>query len=257
MVSVPRTAARLLLAALLGAVPAAVPAPGTAEAAAGFDVQITELPGQFVAGEGASTVTVVASTDVGPRCQKVRWSLILRVDGISLDQVRVDRVEDSGSFPLAIQADGDTARLTDRDLDPGELCPDRTVTARYRLGFDEEVTDGEVTLQAGAFSRLGRLLEESSVTREVVADGASPAPSESPAPEESESAGVDEDDTVSPTDEPGPSPPGDVAAVPAAGSGRSTSLLGVGLIVGAVLIFLGVGILLRMRLRNREPRALR
>ncbi len=252
----PRTAARLLLAALLGAGPAAVPAPGTAQAAAGFDVQITELPGRFVAGDDPTTVTVVASTDVGRRCQKVRWSLVLQVDGISLDQVRVDRVEDSGSFPLAVQAGGDTARLTDRDLDPGELCPDRTVTARYRLGFDEEVTDGAVTLQAGAFNRLGQLLEESSVTRDVVAEaGASPTPSDSPAPEES--ADVAEDDAASPAEEPGPAPPGGVAAVPAAGSGGSTSLLGVGLIVGAVLIFLGVGILLRMRLRNREPRALR
>ncbi len=253
----PRTAARLLLAALLGAAPAAVAAPGTAQAAAGFDVQITELPGRFVAGEDPSTVTVVASTDVGRRCQKVRWSLVLRVNGISLDQVRVDRVEDSGSFPLAVQAGGDTARLTDRDLDPGELCPDRTVTARYRLGFDEEVTDGAVTLQAGAFNRLGQLLEESSVTRDVVAEaGAAPTPSDSPTPEESESAEVDEGDTASPTDEPSPDPSGGVASVPAAGTGRSTSLLGVGLIVGAVLIFLGVGILLRMRLRNREPRAL-
>ena len=46
-----------------------------------------------------------------------------RVQGLRLDQLKVDRVEDTGSFPLEIRTEGDTARLTDRQLDPGMLCP--------------------------------------------------------------------------------------------------------------------------------------
>ena len=262
----PRTTAatRCLLAVLLGGASAFALAPAAAQAAPGFDVQITELPGEFVAGSDPSTVTVVASTDVGRRCQKVRWSLVLRVNGISLDQVRVDRVEDSGSVPLTIQSGGDTARLTDRDLDPGELCRGRAVTASYQVAFDDDVTDGELTLQAEAYNRRAQLLEQADVTRPVVREaGTSPSPSEPTDDDESadadddESADADDDEAEPAPDEPRPtaSPPGGVASVPTSGDRSQTSMLGIGLIVGAVLIFLGVGILLRMRLRKRDMRA--
>ncbi|GAA0806470.1 hypothetical protein [Spirilliplanes yamanashiensis] len=255
----PRTtaAARCLLAALLGAgVAVALPA-AAAQAAPGFDVQITESPGRFVAGAGPSTVTAVASTDRGGGCQKVRWSLVLRVAGVALDQVRVDRIEEDGSFPLAVQSGGDTARLTDRALDPGELCRGSTVTARYQVSFDSAATDGEVTLQAEAYSRNARLLEQSAVTRDVVGEG---DPSPSPEPEESGEPGDEpsdepEEDAAAEPD-PTASAPGGLAAVQTSNGSRSTNLLGVGLIVGAVLIFIGVGILMRMQLkRRRQPEA--
>ena len=47
----------------------------------------------------------------------------------------------------------------------------------------------------------------------------------------------------------------DLTAVPTSGNGSGTpSLLGAGLIVGGILVFLGVGLLLRLRLRNRNPK---
>jgi hypothetical protein len=231
----------------------AVPGPATA-AVPGFQVQITELPGTFAAGGDPGTVTVVASTDVGRRCQKVRWSMLMKVNGISLDQVRVDRVEQNGAFPLSVQTDGDTARLTDVQVDPGELCRGRTVTAEYRLTFAQAVTDGQVTLQAEAYDTTERLLQLASVTREVVNGErqAQPTPTEdadpTPAPSEDGEA-ADEEPEVSPTAE---QTGGAIAAVPASKAGGDRSLLGAGLIVGAVLIFLGVGLLLRLRLRSRR-----
>jgi hypothetical protein len=233
----------------------AVPGPATA-AVPGFQVQITELPGRFAAGAGPGTMTVVASTDVGRRCQKVRWSMLMKVNGISLDQVRVDRVEDTGSFPLTVQANGDTARLTDVQVDPGELCRGRTVTAQYRLTFDQEVTDGQVTLQAEAYDTTERLLQLASATREVVNGErqAEPNPSEDaepgPSPTEDDEAVEEETPENSPTaaEQTG----GAISAVPASKDGGDSSLLGVGVIVGAVLIFLGVGLLMRLRLRNRR-----
>ena len=48
--------------------------------------------------------------------------MVLTVDGADLDQVRVDRVEEDGNFPLRVRTEGDTARLTDVRLDPGQLC---------------------------------------------------------------------------------------------------------------------------------------
>ncbi len=216
-------------------------APGTAMAARGFDVQITELPGAFTAGQTPSNVTVVASTDQGRRCQKVRWSMVVRVDGVTLDKVRVNRVEETRSVPLSVQTQGDTARLTDATLDSGELCRGRTVTARYQIAFTEGAADGRVTLQAQALGRNQQLLQQASATLDVLADGASASPS----PSESD------DPSAAPSAAPRPST-GAVAAVPSSSSAGSTSLLGVGLIVGGILIFLGVGLLLRMR--GRAPR---
>jgi hypothetical protein len=230
---------------------AAVPGPATA-AVPGFQVQITELPGRFAVGASPSTVTVVASTDLGRRCQKVRWSMLMRVNGISLDQVRVDRVEDTGSFALAVQADGDTARLTDVDVDPGELCRGRTVTARYQVSFAQDVTDGEVTLQAEAYDVRQRLLQAATATREVVnaAREVEPSPTEDaePTPEPTEDA-AEEDAQPSPEPTAGTEA---IAAVPAGRARGDSHLLGAGVLIGAVLIFLGVGLLLRLRLRNRR-----
>lgn len=230
----------------------AVPGPATA-AVPGFQVQITELPGQFAVGADPSTVTVVASTDAGRECQKVRWSMLMKVNGISLEQVSVDRIEDTGSFPLAVQAAGDTARLTDVRLDPGELCPGRTVTARYQVTFAREVTDGEVTLQAEAYDTNERLLQQASATREVVngsSAAATPSEEAEPSPSPTEEDAQDEEST--PADDEASDEPSAIAAVPTSRAGSDAGLLGAGLIVGAVLMFLGVGLLLHLRLRNRR-----
>lgn len=237
-----------LLCSILAVVTAVFAVPGPASAAVpGFRVQITELPGSFTAGADTGTVTVVASTDVSRRCQKVRWSMLLTVNGISLDQVKVDRVEEDASFPLSVQAGGDTARLTDVRLDPGELCRGRTVTARYRLTFDPDVADGQVTLQAEAYDTTRRLLQLASATREVV----NGQPQAEPSPTQ-DADGTSEDEQSAP-DPPAAEPTrGAAAAVPVSRNGGDTNLLGVGLVVGAVLIFLGVGLLLRLRLRTRR-----
>jgi hypothetical protein len=263
-----------LLYSMLTVATVVVAAPGPATAAApGIQVQITELPGRFAVGSDPSTVTVVASTDKGGRCQKVRWSMLLTVNGISLDQVDVDRVEANGSFPLSVQSDGDTTRLTDVQVDPGELCRGRTVTARYRMSFSREVTDGEVTLQAEAYDTRERLLQLATATRPVVNGEAVPPaagepgqigePGQTGDPGQTGEPGQtgDPGQTGEPADgstEPGPAgaatagpSAGAIGAVSASGQRGDQSLLGAGLIIGAVLMFLGVGLLLRLRLRNR------
>lgn len=247
-----RHRAAALLSGVLAMATATLALPVPAQAAVdGFDVTITELPERFRAGASARTVTVVASAEPGRRCQRVRWSMLLEADGVRLDQVRVDRVEQDGSFPLRVRADGNTARLTDVRLDPGTLCPGRTVTARYRIAFDEDADEGRVRFRAQAFDAGARLLEQASSTSRVVNDDASPSPS----PSETEKA-VEEDEEEEPAGEGGAAvPPGDdLNASRAATESGVRSLLGPGLVIGAVLVFLGVGLLLRIRMRNRVER---
>ena len=249
-----RAAALLLSVLAIAAATLLLPAPARA-AVEGVEVTITEVPREFKAGADARTVQVVVSTDNPGRCQKVRWSMVLRVDGVELDQVKVDRIEE-GSFPLRVQADGDTARLTDVRLDPGSLCRGKTVTARYEVAFDDDADEGRVTFQAQAFDAGARLLQEASATSRVAGERAEPSPSpsaspsESPEPEESDVA-VDDEESA---DAAPPAAGGDtdVQADLAATEGGVRSLLGPGLVIGALLVFAGVGLLLRLRMRGRD-----
>lgn len=196
---------------------------------------------------------VVSRTDRRGGCVKVRWSMVLSVQGLRLDQVKMDRVEETGDFPLQIQTDGDVARLTDRQLDPGTLCPGRTVTARYRVAFAEDVTQGRVTLAAEAYDANARLLARQTATRSVVGPGGTPTstpkptatpsePSETPsAPAEEESTSVDEPVGDYPVDAAPPAPGRPVSQTGGFGVVQAAFLL------GGLLLFLGMGLLMRLR----------
>ncbi|MFD0972966.1 hypothetical protein [Plantactinospora endophytica] len=247
-----------------------------AGAAPGFDTAITQLPGRFVAGAGAETVTAVISTSLDGECRKVRWSLVLRVDGLRLDQVAVDRVEETGGFPVDVRGEGGGARLTDRQLDPGSLCRNRTVTAQYRLAVDRAVTDGRIELTVEAFDAQSRLLDRQSATRDVVGGRgggqdrrraperarptpteAAPTPTEAVEPEPTEP--VDEDSPVlaeGPDGAAGTGDGGSGAGEASATAGQGgTGLTEIGFAAGALMLFLGAGLLLRLRSRNRLAEA--
>ncbi|WP_244236496.1 hypothetical protein [Micromonospora violae] len=225
-----------------------------APAQAAFTTEMSGLPGRFTAGEQVRTISaVVSQTDRRGGCAKVRWSMVLTVQGLRLDQVKMDRVEETGDFPLEIRTEGDVARLTDRQLDPGTLCPGRTVTARYRVAFAEDVTQGRITLAAEAYDANLRLLARQTATRSVVGVGgvrtATPKPTPTrPKPTESASAPTEDEGTA--TEEAVTDYPVD-AAPPTAGRPVSqTSPFGVvqvAFLLGGLLLFLGVGLLLRLR----------
>jgi hypothetical protein len=247
-----------LLCAILAATAATLIMPGRASAVEpGFQVEITELPGTFTAGADARQVTVVATSEQN-RCVKVRWSLLVEVDGPGLDEVEVARDED-GDFPVQVQnVAAGTARITDVQLDPGLLCRGRTVTARYQIAFDDDADPGRVTFRAQAFNAGRTLLQETSSRSEVKREQEEPEESKSPSPSPSESSPgpAEEEADNEAAAEPQPtSTDVDVAAVPTSGSNSGTpSLLGAGLIVGGILVFLGVGLLLRLRMRGRAPK---
>ncbi|MEU4437193.1 hypothetical protein [Micromonospora sp. WMMA1947] len=242
-----------------------------ARAAAAFSTELSGLPDEFTAGNRVETLSAVVSRSDGGGCVKVRWSMLVRVQGLRLDQLKVDRVEDSGSFPLEIRTEGDTARLTDRQLDPGVLCPGRTVTARYRVAFAEDVGRGRVSFAAEAYDPQLRLLARRTASREVVGEEAR-EPTPSPSSAEPTETPSDEPPTEEPSDDPvtdeptdaavvEPPPPGGVAGRPVADSG-GFGIVQAAFLLGGLLLFLGAGLLLRMRrlLRpaaaNAEPEPL-
>ncbi|MEV0152482.1 hypothetical protein AB0H57_01885 [Micromonospora sp. NPDC050686] len=269
MVRVRRYALRvglLLAGVLVAVVGGAVPA----GAAPGFATELTGLPDEFTAGDRVQTVSAVVSRTGGGGCLKVRWSLVLTVDGIRLDQVKLDRVEDDGSFPVDVRTEGDTARLTDRRLDPGTLCPDRTVTARYRMAFAEDVTRGRISLAAEAYDEGLRLLARRTATRSVVGAGAAvePAPPAEPtvepaAPTDEPTVEPEVAPTVEPTEESAAAGAPVAQAPPGAEPGRRVADSGgfgvvqAAFLLGGLLLFLGVGLLLRLRQLVRTDRAAR
>jgi hypothetical protein len=208
-----------------------------ASAAQGVTVRISEVSGRFEAGASPAQMTVVA-TKRGRECIKVRWSLVVRVEDMSLDQVTIDRREESGSFPVDFQANGAEGRLTDERLDPGTLCRGRTVTARYTIAFDDDASGGRVTLRAEAFDARNESLESDSVTRNVRGD-ASPPPSPTPTQEQEAVESTEEAEA--------PIAGGGVGGPTTPASNAGSGLLPVGLAVGGMMVFLGLTLLLRAR----------
>lgn len=246
----------VVLTCLSGAGVGAVPA----RAAAAFSTELSGLPDEFTAGDGVRTLAAVVSRSDGGGCVKVRWSMLLRVQGLRLDQVRVDRVEDTGSFPLEVRTEGDVARLTDRELDPGLLCPGRTVTARYRVAFAGDVDRGRVSFAAEAYDQQLRLLARQSASRQVVgrAVPAEPSRSAKPTPSATGATEPTEPATEAPATEEraGEVPPSEEAVaeppVPGAAARPIAASGGFGVtqaafLLGGLLLFLGAGLLLRMR----------
>lgn len=221
-----------------------------AAAAAGVTVQITELARQFAA--GSTTMTVVASKASGTDCLKVRWSLLIQVQGVRLDQIRIGRFEETGSFPVETRVDGNAARLTDIDPDPGTLCLDRTVTAQYQVIFNPDVTAGVIQLTAEAYDVDLRLLERASATRTVLGQPPAGTAASATAQPSAEPSTTLEPTVVAtgsalPRRTAGPVVAG---AVPGNDPFRSTSgrpgLLAVGIAVGGLLFLFGFGILLKL-----------
>ncbi|MDG4798920.1 hypothetical protein [Micromonospora sp. WMMD1082] len=247
---------------------------------AAFATELSGLPDQFTAGGRVATVSAVVSRSDQGGCIKVRWSMVLGVQGLRLDQMRVERIEETGPFPVEVRAEGDTARLTDRQLDPGTLCPGRTVTAQYRIAFAEDAGQGQVSLAAEAFDENSELLARQTATREVVGRRAAARPTTAaPTPSEVPTVEPTEAPTVEPTEEPVQVPTVDpfeeendladdaeyadaASAPPAAGAAGSQvsrsggfGLTEAAFLLGGLLLFLGVGLLLRLRHLNREPEA--
>ena len=232
------TALALVAAFLLWGTPASADVPG-------FQVEIGEAPATLTIGKAAKSLTAVVSTDQGRRCRKVRWALLLRTDGVSLDQVRITRIENDQAFDVRTEVDDEGGRVIDAQPDPGELCQGRTVTGRWDVAFTGP-DDGTVTLEAVAADGTGRALSRASTEVRVVSPVAarpSATPSASPPAAQEEAAPEEESAPV-------PAPTESAAALnPAAGT---TSVLLPGVIIGAVLVFLGVSLLLRIRTRNRK-----
>jgi hypothetical protein len=239
MIVMRHVAARVTAALTLLAASLAWAAPARADVD-GFDVRFGQAPASFTTGKSARTLTAVVSTDrESRRCLKVRWTLVVQARGVSLDQIKVNRVEDGGAFRVQARTTDDGARITDVKPDPGRLCRGRNVTGRWDISFSGP-DNGTVSFQARA-SEGGRVLASASTDSRVVSAVAA-RPSESSAPAEptpEATAGEQE-----------PSASADAVALnPSSGT---PSVLGPGLIVGGVLVFIGVGLLLRIRSRNRK-----
>lgn len=225
-----------------------------AAAARGVSVEIVEVPDRFVAGAAPETITVVASKSGGGDCLKVRWSMVLRVEGLSLEQVRVDRIEESGSFPVDVDDDATTARVTDEQLDPGTLCRNRTVTARYRLNVANDVQAGRLAILAEAYDADARLLERDGAARQIV--GTATAPRSTAGPSAEPSAGPTPDE--SPTTDPaagtgaGAAAPGDTSINQTEAGNDQNGIPLAWFFIGGLMMFLGLSLLFNLRRRQRS-----
>ncbi|AEV86230.1 hypothetical protein ACWT_5213 [Actinoplanes sp. SE50] len=245
----------LIWATLTGITLAAATAAGPALAdVPGFALKVTS-PATAKAGGAAPKVTaVVTSNQAG--CRKVRWTMVIRGGDVSLDQIRVTRIENGGEFATRVSVTGNTATIVDQQPDPGILCRDRTVTGTWQLAFGGR-DGGRVQFEVQAFDERNTRLTAAGSAIEVAGPVATttPAPrppqtSASPATSPTGDDGVSEVVTTAPIVQPTRS---DNAAALSPAANQS-NLLGPGLIVGGVFFFLGLLLILRLRARTRKAR---
>ena len=223
-----------------------------AAAVDGFQVSMGQTPATFTIGQQSRTVTASVATDRLRRCIKVRWSLVITTDGVSLDQIRVNRVEGGQAFRVRAELGADAARITDAQADPGQLCRNQTDSAQWDISFTGP-DNGRVTFAAHALDLTGRELasaESNSRVLTAVADKPSPSPTTAKPTATAPTEAATEEPTADDQDTPAAKATTSSAALTP--TGGTPSVLGPGLIIGAVLVFLGVALLLRIRTRNRK-----
>ncbi|MEV0899829.1 hypothetical protein [Actinoplanes sp. NPDC049802] len=232
----------VLAGAVLNTVVWAAPAAADVD---GFSVRVT-APDSFTAGRAGQTVTAVVTSE-NRQCRKVRWALLMH-SRIDPGQYQVTRFEDDGPFRTTDRTEGITTTIVDNDLDPGTSCRGRTVTGRWRVAFTGP-EGGDVQFEVRAFDAGDTLLTAGGAAAQVRGEvKAAPSPSETsaepsdppaanqPAGERPTRAAIEPEET-------------ETALV-----AEDTTLLGPGLIVGGVFVFLGVMLLVRLRTRARRAR---
>jgi hypothetical protein len=226
----------------------------------GFDVKVTQAPDTFTVGKDAHTLSAVVSTSsdrLQNRCVKVRWALLISTKGVSLDQIRITRVEDGRSAPIRARFQGEDARVVDEQVDPGQLCLNQSVSAKWTISFTGP-DNGSVNFAMQALSQRGQVLATGGAeARVVTAVADKPSKSASPTAPSPTAPSATPSFSPQPTEAVVANLPTSSSADPAA-LARKTSGSGVllpGLLVGAVLVFGGVALLMRLRSRNRRMAA--
>ncbi|SDS14578.1 hypothetical protein [Actinoplanes derwentensis] len=239
----------VIAGAVLSAVPYAAPASADER---GFSVRVS-APGDFTVGRDAETLTAVVTSE-NRRCRKVRFVLLMRTR-IDAGQARVTRVEEAGPFATTDRTEGTTSTFVDNELDPGESCRGRTLTGRWQVAFDGP-DGGDVQFEVRAFDEQNTLLTAAGASAEVEGGREAepePEPSESESEEAAEPEESEEAAPIVEESEP-PLAPSDTDNADAALIANESALLGPGLIIGGICVFLGVMLLLRLRSRSRQTR---
>ncbi|MFC7530679.1 hypothetical protein [Actinoplanes sp. GCM10030250] len=214
----------------------------------GFSVAV-DAPDEFAVGGNAKTITAVV-TSQNRQCRKVRWALLVHTS-IDRKQFEVTRVEQEREFAVGTRTEGITTRFLDEAVDPGVLCRGRTVTGNWQIEFDGPDAD-EVQFEVQAFDVRDRLLTAGGAAAEVTG-GKEPSESAAPSAPSAPEAGDSEEDAAPPAAAGNGGTAGRDGTEKALAS-EDSALLGPGLIVGGVFVFLGVGLLLRIRARASKAR---
>lgn len=256
---VPRVIARIC-AMWAGVAGLGLALPAMAAAAAPGPVSLGGLPSAFQAGGGAGTltITVTKSSNGGNEgCTQVRYAIVIRLSGLSTDEVTVSRPIGGTAVPLTASGGRGTVRVEDRLPGSAPLCGS-SVSADYEVRFLAGAPSGRATFTAEALRldghRLGSASGSSLVTsRGVASASASAKPSSSSSPSTAKSASP----SASVSSAALPATTGDsstgtgvAVAQPPADTKRTSSSSGLSgtsavfIVAGAVLVLAGLVVLL-------------
>jgi hypothetical protein len=255
---VPRVIARFC-AVLAGAAGLGLALPAIAAAAASDPVSIGGLPSAFQAGGGAGTLTITVTksgSGANEGCIQVRYAIVIRLSGLSTDEVTVSRSIGGAAVPLTASGGRGTVRVEDRFPGSAPLCGS-SVSADYQVRFLTGAPGGRATFTAEAFRqdghRLGSASDSSLVTNRVAASASASAKKSPASPSTAKSASQ----SASASSAALPATTGDsstgtgvAVAQPPADTKRASSSSGLSgtsavlLVAGAALVLAGVVVLL-------------
>ncbi|MFR9777400.1 hypothetical protein ACL02O_15255 [Micromonospora sp. MS34] len=237
--SVRRGATRVAtVGAMLGGLLAVGASPALAD---GDQVQVRSAS-SFTAGGSPGTVAVEVRKRTDG-CVILRTGLMLRLDGVQPQQVRVQ--VNSGGRWWPVPVSGRSGALATARTSPAEpnLCKGKGKTVRYRVAFLAGAPAGRLTVVGEATTAAGRLIGRAATTARVGgAKAATPTPTRTPSPTPTPSAEETTpgaDDTSSAVAALAPVAGASAAAADGSSGGSPFMWLGILLVlVGAALIAL-------------------
>jgi hypothetical protein len=190
-----------------------------------------EVPTETVTAGGSAARVDASVTRSGNGCTQVSRVVLVRLAGLTPDQVRIERIVSGARVALSTTSGEDgTVQAVDPLADSKLICGATTLAASYRVDFAEEAPAGSVEFVVAATRVNGKVLGSDSATSVVVEAVAQPGaeeaepepvrPVQPPAAEETTPPPPPTDEpTEAPSEEPTEEPteePSEAAALPPA-----------------------------------------
>lgn len=222
---------------------------GSPALAAGDNVRVHSA-GSFTAGGGPGSVVVGVSKRT-EGCVVIRTGLVLRLSGLTAQQVRVEVASGGQWYAVPVSGNGTVSTARTSPANP-TLCKGMNLAVQYRVSFTADAPLGRLGVGGEVVTMTGHSLGRAADASKVVAGRAGavvPTPAAKPTP--TPTAVPTEPAIEAATEEPSTAAPAVAAASAGSGSGGGGLSFAV-MFFGVAMVGIGGALLWFLLRRNRE-----